>query len=450
MNRTFLFIIIAAIAALSVTFATTSISFADRTDDASGAEVPPGQLTRKGISGVVASIGSGTIGVATRHGIVTVTVTSGTQISTQDGTSISLGDIQIGDRVGIQLNRPPIDPNAPPPTDDGSASSTPPTIDDGGSSTTTSTTFDDGSATTTDPTLPPEEPENGDGGSATSTDPTLPPEEPEDGDGGSATSTDEFNETDEQRTRKIKSRLNFESLTVIRDVSATRIKVVPTKASTKHVRGLVTGKANGKFQLICGSGDTSGSDDGSGDGTTGDDGSATSTDSGLDEQDVDIDGDIDAEVGDEIILIADTNADTGDGDCPTKAKGGQNSDKIAQRLAALAEKTAARDTRLAQKLSDLEAKRTERQEARADKTRGKSSSSGKGKIDGARGRPVGDDATPRGGKPDDKGNPNAGGGGGGNPNAGGGGNPNAGGGNSGGQGGGRPDRLTIWQDGPAS
>jgi hypothetical protein len=302
MNRTFLFILVAAIAALSITFATTSISFADGTEDSSGAEIPPGQLTRKGISGVVARVGSGSIGVATRHGIVTVTVTSGTQISTQDGVSISLGDIQVGDRVGIQLNRPPIDPNAPPPTDDGSASSTPPTIDDGGSSTTTSTTFDDGSATTTDQTLPPEEPENGDA--------------------GSATSTDEFSETDEERAKKIKSRFNFDNLTVIRDVSATRIKVVPNKAKTTHVRGLVTGKANGKFQLICGSGDTSGdegSSDSSGASSTGDAGAATSTDSNLDEQDVDIDGD-------EIILIADADGETGDGGCPTRAKGGQNSE----------------------------------------------------------------------------------------------------------------------------
>ena len=402
MNRTFLFILIAAVAALSVTFATTSISFADGNGDSSSAEVPPGQLTRNGISGVVASVGSGSIGVATRHGIVTVTVTSGTRISTQDGGSIGLGDINVGDRVGIQLNRPPIDPDAPPPPPE----DPPPTPPGDGTSTTTSTTIGDGTSTTTPPTLPPDEPaDNGD---------------------GSATSTDEFNETDEERDARIKSRFNFENLTVIRDVTATRIRVVPTKAATRHVRGLVTGKANGKFQLICGSGDTSDGGDGSTDDGSGD-GSATSTDIGLDEQDVDIDGDIDAEVGDEIILIVDANTETGDGDCPIRAKGGQNSDKIAQRLAALAEKTAARSSLLAEKLADLEAKRAERQEARADKTRGKASPEGKGKIDGARGKPVGDDAVPRGGKPDGKG----------------GGNPDD-------KGGGKPDKLTIWQSGFAS
>ncbi len=410
MNRTFLFILVSAIAVLSVTFATTSISLADGNDDSSSAEVPPGQLTRKGISGVVASVGSGSIGVATRHGIVTVSVTSGTRITTQDGGPIGLGDINVGDRVGIQLNRPPIDPNAPPP----------PPNDDG------------------------DEGEDGeDGGTSTTSVETLPPVEPEDGDesddnGGSATSTDEFNETDEERDARIKSRFNFENLTVIRDVTATRIRVVPTKAATKHVRGLVTGKANGKFQLICGSGDTSDGDDGSTDGS-GDDGSATSTDSGLDEQDVDIDGDVDAEVGDEIILIVDTNTETGDGDCPIKAKGGQNSDRIAERLARLAERTAARDSRLAEKLADLEARRAERQEARNDRTRGKASPEGKGKIDGARGKPAGDDAVPRGGKP------NAGGGGG-KPNAGGGGGKpdDKGGGKPDGKGGGKPDKLTWW------
>ena len=400
MNRTFLFILIAAVAALSVTFATTSISFADGNGDSSSAEVPPGQLTRNGISGVVASVGSGSIGVATRHGIVTVTVTSGTRISTQDGGSIGLGDINVGDRVGIQLNRPPIDPDAPPPPPE----DPPPTPPGDGTSTTTSTTFDDGSSTTTPPTLPDDEPGN-------------------DGDEGSATSTDEFNETDEERDARIKSRFNFENLTVIRDVTATRIRLVPTKAATRHVRGLVTGKANGKFQLICGSGDTSDGGGGSTDDGS-DDGSATSTDIGLDEQDVDIDGDIDAEVGDEIILIVDANTETGDGNCPIRARGGQNSDKIAQRLAALAEKTAARSSLLAEKLADLEAKRAERQEARADKTRGKASPEGKGKIDGARGKPVGDDAVPRGGRPDDRGGGGQGGGG------------NQGGGGQGGGGGG--------------
>ncbi len=426
MNRTFLFILIAAVAALSVTFATTSISFADGNGDSSSAEVPPGQLTRNGISGVVASVGSGSIGVATRHGIVTVTVTSGTRISTQDGGSIGLGDINVGDRVGIQLNRPPIDPDAPPPPPE----DPPPTPPGDGTSTTTSTTIGDGTSTTTPPTLPPDEPED------------------EPGDEGSATSTDEFNETDEERDARIKSRFNFENLTVIRDVTATRIRVVPTKAATRHVRGLVTGKANGKFQLICGSGDTSdGGDGGSTDDGAGD-GSATSTDIGLDEQDVDIDGDIDAEVGDEIILIVDANTETGDGDCPIKAKGGQNSDKIAQRLAALADKTAARSRLLAEKLADLEAKRVERQEARADKTRGKASPEGKGKIDGARGKPVGDDAEPRGGKPDGKGGGKPDGKGGGKPDDKGGGKPDGkGGGKPDDKGGGKPDKLTIWQSG---
>lgn len=396
MNRTFLAILVAAIAALSVTFATTSISFADGNDDVTGAEIPPGQLTRKGISGVVSSISGSSVGVATRFGIITVAINSSTRITFQgggDGESDGPTTIRVGDRVGVQLNRSPVDPNAPPPTEEEEEE------DGGGTSTTTTTTLDTGSATTTDGTLP-DDGDDSDGGDGSDTG---------DDNDGSATSTDEFDETDEERTAKIKSRFNFENLTVIRTVTATRIKVVPNKAATKHVRGLVTGKANGKFQLICGSGDTSGDDSGSSDsssdGSTGDDGSATSTDSNLDEQDVDIDGDIDAEVGDEIILIADANGETGDGGCPTKAKGGQNSDRIAERLVRLAERTAARDSRLSDKLADLEAKRAERQEARNDKTRGKASPEGKGKIDGARGKPVGDDAVPRGGKKNDTGKP---------------------------------------------
>jgi len=121
--------------------------------------------------------------------------------------------------------------------------------------------------------------------------------------------------------QKVKSRLKFENLTNIRTVTAVRIRVVQNKVKTEHVSAVVTGKGGGKFQLICDSTDSSGT----GDEST--DTSGTSTDGTLDEQDVDGVGDVDAEVGEETILIADSDEATGDCGCPTKVKGDKTSGK---------------------------------------------------------------------------------------------------------------------------
>ena len=112
MNRTFLAILVAAVAALSVTLATTSFSLADGSETSAGADIPPGALTKKGISGIVVSAGGGQIRVASRFGVVTINVPGSTQIR-RGGETIALSDINPDDRVGIQLDRSPADPDAP-------------------------------------------------------------------------------------------------------------------------------------------------------------------------------------------------------------------------------------------------------------------------------------------------------------------------------------------------
>ncbi len=422
--------LIAAIVSAVILIGTASgaLALANSSGSSSGAEVPPGQLNRKGVSGIVSAVGGGSLDVATRHGIVTVNVDGGTSITGQGNTPLSLSDIAVDDRVSIQLNRAPSEPDDSSESEGGDSGSSTSTDDgsggDGGSFTSTddgsgggdgssTSTHDgsgggDGSSTSTDDgsgggdgsSTSTDDGSGGDDGSSTSTDSGTSTST----DSGSSTSTDSTAtstlETEEEALTKVKSRLKFENLTNIRTVTAVRIKVIQNKVKTKHVRAVVTGKGGGKFQLICGTGDTStsSSTDSTGDGST--DTSGTSTDGTLDEQDVDGIDDVDAEVGEEIILIADSDEETGDGGCPTKVKGGQNSKSIDDRLAALAEKTAGRDAKLAERLAEKADRGKQDREDRTDKTSGNANSETKGKVDTTRGKDKSDDDT-KGGKPDD-------------------------------------------------
>ncbi len=392
--------LIAAIVSAVILIGTASgaLALANSSGSSSGAEVPPGQLNRKGVSGIVSAVGGGSLDVATRHGIVTVNVDGGTSITGQGNTPLSLSDIAVDDRVSIQLNRAPSEPDDSSESEGGDSGSSTSTDDGSGGDGGSFTSTDDGSGGGDGSSTSTHDGSGGGDGSSTSTDSGTSTST----DSGSSTSTDSTAtstlETEEEALTKVKSRLKFENLTNIRTVTAVRIKVIQNKVKTKHVRAVVTGKGGGKFQLICGTGDTStsSSTDSTGDGST--DTSGTSTDGTLDEQDVDGIDDVDAEVGEEIILIADSDEETGDGGCPTKVKGGQNSKSIDDRLAALAEKTAGRDAKLAERLAEKADRGKQDREDRTDKTSGNANSETKGKADTARGKDKSDDDT-KGGKP---------------------------------------------------
>lgn len=91
--------IISLLLASTITAATVSA-------DSSDAEVPPGQLTRRGVSGTVVGVGGGSIVVETKFGNVTIDVDSGTIIKSK-GDTITLEDINVGDRAGVLLNKAP-------------------------------------------------------------------------------------------------------------------------------------------------------------------------------------------------------------------------------------------------------------------------------------------------------------------------------------------------------
>jgi hypothetical protein len=183
-------------------------------------------------------------------------------------------------------------------------------------------------------------------------------------------------------------------------VIATRVKVIPSKASTKHVWALVTDKSSGKLKFVCTADDSisdSGSDDTSGADTTG--ASGTSTDDTLDEQEIDGGDTIDSEIGDEVILIADAEGDSGAGDCPTKTRGGQNSKKIMECLEKIKGNASGPQK---DKLDRLENKGKKEKEDRADKLTGKTSKKAKDRVNKAKGKPTGDDSSGTGGGGSDK------------------------------------------------
>ena len=177
-----------ATAALLIASAPTLVHAGNPAAPASADGVPRGQMVRRALSGTVAGVGGGSIDVQTNFGIVTVGI-GGAVIRAPGQEDFTAADIQVGDRVAVLLDRPPVDPDSLPPDDDpestatptggASATSTPPTLDDltvtptataeGGTSATS--TPQAGDETTVTPTATVEG-----GTSATSTSPTATPE----------------------------------------------------------------------------------------------------------------------------------------------------------------------------------------------------------------------------------------------------------------------------------
>jgi uncharacterized membrane protein YgcG len=205
---------LALLSILSLLLAST-ITVASVSADSSGAYVPPGQLTRRGVSGTVAAVGSDSIVVETKFGNVTVNVDGGTIIKSK-GDIIALEDIQVGDRAGVLLNKPPDAPKDKDDDDDGDDPDvTPPD------------TSDD---TSTDPDVTP--PDTSDD---TSTDPDVTPPD---------TSDDTGTDTDTEPEDKPLAP-SFRQ-----DVTALRISIVPSKATRKHECVVVTETGDGTTTVL--------------------------------------------------------------------------------------------------------------------------------------------------------------------------------------------------------
>jgi uncharacterized Zn ribbon protein len=164
-----------------------------------------GQLTRNGIFGDVVAVGNNSITISTKFGNVTVMVDSSTQIKTTPGGSITLADVVVGDRAAIHLNRSPVAEGDPEPT-------LVPTVEPTLTPTPDATTTVDATPT---PTATPDATTTVD---ATATPTAEPTPEP----------TPIFVEPS------------------FREVTARSIHIIPSKASRKHDRTVVTGACNSK------------------------------------------------------------------------------------------------------------------------------------------------------------------------------------------------------------
>ena len=95
---------------------TPTSSSGRETSDRGSKPIPAGQLTRRGIFGDVVRVRSSSITVSTKFGNVTVQIDSSTRIKRPPDGEIGIGDIQVGDRAGIHLNRAPVAEGQAPPT----------------------------------------------------------------------------------------------------------------------------------------------------------------------------------------------------------------------------------------------------------------------------------------------------------------------------------------------
>ena len=147
---------LALLSIVSLVLATT-FTGGSASAESSDADVPPGQLTRRGVSGTVAAVKAGSIIVSTKFGNVTIGVGDGTIIKSR-GEIIDLVDINVGDRAGVLLDKAPdapkdpdeIDLSALEATDDSSPTVTPvPQSDDTSPTVTPVPQVDDTSATAT-------------------------------------------------------------------------------------------------------------------------------------------------------------------------------------------------------------------------------------------------------------------------------------------------------------
>ena len=270
--------------------------------------MPPGQLTRRGLTGNVTKIDCGLITVRTQFGNVAISPPA----------SFDLGSLSVGTRIAALLEkeeRPPVVVGPP-----GAETDTPIRVD-----------IDE---VTTD----------------------TPP---------------------------------------FRVAVAKRIKVIPTKASLSHHRGVVQGQDDDSIQLVDEDGDENDLE------VTGDGGVQTPPDGGTGDGGTGVEQEQIEEGTDAILLIACA------GDKAT-VRSIQRADRVAERIERLLVKTQERDEARAAKLAALREKNEERKQARLDKTSQNAPPGAKGNIDKAQGKgktdcAEGEDCPDDKGKPADKG-----------------------------------------------
>ena len=256
---------------------------------------PPGQLTRRSLSGRVVAKGGSSISVGTKFGNVLVNVTGDTIVDVRGERDVGMDGINVGDKVVVFLNRSPLarveaaaatsTPTATPiaspvatatpavvlgatstPTATPVATSTPvvtptPTATPVATSTPTVTPTPTATPAATSTPAAPATPV------ATSTPAAIP----------EATSTPLVISVVTATPLPLP-----EELPSFRDVTALRIKVIPAKATRSHRRAVVTCATKGKLRLIGDEGEVEDVEDES-DGSDGSDdsdddaGSATSS-----------------------------------------------------------------------------------------------------------------------------------------------------------------------------
>ena len=246
-------------------------------------QVPAGQLVRRAIVGEVVSKSGASMIVSTKFGNITVGLSSGTLVNAPPDKDVGIGAIQVGDKVGVLLDRSPVEPTPDPSEeDDGdgdgdTGGSTETTTDDGttgGDTGTTTTTTDDGTiggdtggtTTTTDDgttggdtgtttTTTDDGTTGGDtGGTTTTTDDgttggdtgtTVTTTDDGTSGGSSETTTDDGTggeEGDDEPAPTLA--LSF------RTVVATRVSIAPGKATRDHDRSVSQCKDAGVLEVI--------------------------------------------------------------------------------------------------------------------------------------------------------------------------------------------------------
>ena len=321
-----------AAAALLIASAPTLVHAGNPAAPASADGIPRGQMVRRALSGTVAGVGGGSIDVQTSFGIVIVRI-GGAVVRAPGQEDFIAADIQIGDRVAVLLDRPPVDPDSLPPDDDQEPTATP--TDGTVSATSTPPVINETPVSPSATSTPTVSPDQGVEPSATSTPPTEPTATPAAG----------------SRTPKPLPTV------VVRSVNALRVTVVPANPLRTHLRGVVGEKGNGRVKLLKGSGE---------------------------EEDLAWEGE-GPEVGSDVIVVALRGPRGG----PRQVSAASTPDAVSERLERLQEKLADKQAALAEKLAVMNQVRSEKRIERLEATRGNPPAHVQDKIDqhtsGARG-----------------------------------------------------------------
>ncbi len=432
----------ALLSVISLILASTLTAVSVSADSSASSHTPQGQLTRRGVTGIVVAVGGSDFVVETKSGNVTINVSNGT-IFKSGRDEASLDTMQVGDRVGVLLDKPPDrpgegddQPDVTPPVDGddtGVDLTPPPTTDDTGTEpdptptatpdlTPPDTSNDTGTEPIETPTPTPEPTEI----PTPEPTPVLTPTPTSDDTGVDLTPTPTSDDTgvdltpppttDDTGTEpdlSVPASSNDTgtepdagpSVTPVptvapsfrQNVTALRVTIVPSKATRSHKCGVVTSKGNGKTAIL--------NEDG---------------------EETEVDGEEGTE-GEEICLI--TRGKKGGGEETT---GSTDPGDVDDRLARLAEK----NPELAEKLAEKRAENDARRDERLENTVNNAPEDKKGKAQDAKDRK---DNRGSGGSSGGGGNQGGGGNSGGGNSGGGGGSGSQGGGNSGGgnSGGGR-------------